>query len=84
MISASGRCFSNRTSVTYLLMVSTVEFNGARNKVWELASMLTRTLSFVMESFDSETREFRFNRLIWADVGRPVLNDAKKNIQKRY
>ena len=40
--------------------------------------MLTRTLSFVMESFDSETREFRFNRLICADVGRPVLNDAKK------
>ena len=78
MISASGGCFSNRTSVTYLLMVSMVEFDGARNKVWGLASMLTRTLSFVMKSFDSDTREFRFNCLICADVGSPVLNDAKK------
>ena len=40
--------------------------------------MLTRTLSFVTESFDSDTREFRFNCLICADIGNPVLNDAKK------
>ena len=40
--------------------------------------MLTRALSFVIESFDSDTREFQFNRLICADVGNPVLNDAKK------
>ena len=40
--------------------------------------MLRRTLSFVIESFDSDTREFQFNRLISADVGNPVLNNAKK------
>ena len=78
MTSAIGGCFSNRISVTYFLMVSMVELDGARNKVWGLVSMLTRTLSFVIESFDSDTREFQFNRLISADVGNPVLNNAKK------
>ena len=82
MTSAIGGCFSNRISVTYLLMVSTVELDGARNKVWGLASMLTRTLSFVIESFDSDTREFWFNCLICADIGNSVLNDAKKEILK--
>ena len=76
--STIGECFSNRTSVTYLFIASMVEFDGARNSVWELAKILTHTFSMVIISFDSETNEFLFNCLICAEVGKSFVNDAKK------
>lgn len=61
MTSAIVECFSNNVFITYLLIVSTAELNGARNNIWSLAKMLTRTLPIVVMSSDSETSEFLFN-----------------------
>ena len=62
MTSAIVECFSNNVFITYLLIVSTAELDGARNNVWSLAKMLARTLPIVVMSSDSETSEFLFNR----------------------
>ena len=61
MTSAIVECFSNNVFITYLLIVSTAELNGARNNIWSLAKMLTRTWPIVVMSSDSETSEFLFN-----------------------
>lgn len=80
--SAIGVCFSNNTSVTYLFIVSMVELGGAGNNVWGLVTMLIRSFSIVIILFDSVTREFLFNRLIWLEVGKPVLNDTTIDINR--
>ena len=75
-------CFS--MWVTKSFIACTVEFDGARNKVWEFAIMFTRTLSIVVISLHSGTREFLFSRWICADLGNRILNDAnnRDNILK--
>ena len=44
--------------------------------------MLIRSFSIVIILFDSVTREFLFNRLIWLEVGKPVFNDTTIDINR--
>ena len=77
--------FAKRIWATKSFIICTVELDGARNMVWGFAIMLTRTLSMVIISSDSETSEFLLSCLICADLGDPILNDANnKNKILKY
>ena len=77
VIIINGLWSRNRTLMTKLLMMSTVELVGARKMVCGFANMFVLTFSSVISSFESDTNAFWFNLWICLFIGNPIRNEAK-------
>ena len=77
VIIINGLWSRNRTLMTKLLMMSTVELVGARKMVCGFANMFVLTFSSVISSFESDTNAFWFNLWICLFIGNPIQSEAK-------
>ena len=77
VITINGKWSRNKVLITKLLILSTVEFVGARKVVCGFVNMFVWAFSGVISSFENDTNAFWFSLWICLFVGNPIWNEVK-------